>query len=300
MAPPHTTTRPQATDDLDDLFNFLDADNDNAQQNSPPLPQTTRTTTAPNRRQLNGDDPLGLGLGIDEEVKVRKPRAPIAKLDENRLLSDKGIPRLRRITKERLRFKGKGYEFQDVSRLLNTYQLWLDSLYPKANFADGITIIEKLGHKKRIQVMRKEWIDEDRPKPVVEEEEDGGFVVGDGGGKAEGGEVDGDVMMGGDDREQVGARNESNGNGESQVIGQLRSSSLLMLDDEELYAEMDGSTPAAKPTETQEPDEDELDALLAEESTIARPAVSHPAAQKVPDHGDDFADDEEAMAMMDW
>jgi len=114
MAPPHTASRPQATDDLDDLFNFLDADNNAS--DPPNLPQnsttTTNTATAPNQRRLDGDDPLGLGLGlgIDEEVKIRKPRAPIAKLDENKLLSEKGIPRLRRITKERLRFKGKGYE----------------------------------------------------------------------------------------------------------------------------------------------------------------------------------------------
>lgn len=297
MAPPHTITRPQATDDLDDLFNFLDADNNDAPQNSPPAHTTTKTNT--NQRQLNGDDPLGLGLGIDEEVKVRKPRAPIAKLDETRLLSDKGIPRLRRITKDRLRFKGKGYEFQDVSRLLNTYQLWLDSLYPKANFADGIAMIEKLGHKKRIQVMRKEWIDEDRPKPAVEEE-DADFVVGNGGEKVEGGEVEGDVTMGDDNGEKFEGRNEANENGESQGVGQLRSSSPLMLDDEELYAEMDGSIPAAKPAGAQEPDEDELDALLAEETAIERPTIPQSATQKVPDQGDDFADDEEAMAMMGW
>jgi len=162
-------------------------------------------------------------------------------------------------------------------------------------------MIEKLGHKKRIQVMRKEWIDEDRPKPAVEEE-DAELVVGHGGDEAEGGEGDRDVMMGENDREQVEGRNGGNGNGESQGVRQLRSSSPLMLDDEELYAEMDGSIPGvAKPAEeAQEPDEDELDALLAEETAIERPTVAHPAAQKVPDQADDFADDEEAMAMMDW
>jgi replication fork protection complex subunit Csm3/Swi3 len=50
------------------------------------------------------------GLGIDEEIKIVKKRQPIPKLDEDRLLSDQGIPRLRKITKERLRFKGKGHE----------------------------------------------------------------------------------------------------------------------------------------------------------------------------------------------
>ena len=51
-------------------------------------------------------------------------------------------------------------QFTDVERLLNLYQLWLDDLYPKAKFADGLAMIEKLGHSKRIQVMRKEWISE--------------------------------------------------------------------------------------------------------------------------------------------
>src|SRR3954469_1549167 len=49
--------------------------------------------------------------------------------------------------------------------MLNLYQLWLDDLYPRAKFADGLTMIEKLGHSKRIQVMRREWIDEEKPRP---------------------------------------------------------------------------------------------------------------------------------------
>lgn len=50
------------------------------------------------------------GLGIDEAVAVqKKPRAPNVKLDESRLLSAKGIPRLRRKACD-LKFKGKGHE----------------------------------------------------------------------------------------------------------------------------------------------------------------------------------------------
>lgn len=37
-------------------------------------------------------------------------------------------------------------------------------MFPRAKFADGLAIIEKLGHSKRIQIMRREWIDEDKPK----------------------------------------------------------------------------------------------------------------------------------------
>ena len=109
-----------------------------------------------------------------------------------RLLSQAGIPKLRRITKERLKLKGKGHEvfdptpgfisifyllytisqlylpplpqYSDVTRLLTLYQLWLDDLYPRAKFADGLAIIEKLGHTKRMQTMRREWIRDGKPE----------------------------------------------------------------------------------------------------------------------------------------
>ncbi|KAH0541489.1 hypothetical protein FGG08_004030 [Glutinoglossum americanum] len=99
------------------------------------------------------------GLGIDEEIQITRKKRVNVKLDQNRLLSQAGIPKLRRIAKERLRFKGKGHEYSDAARILSLYQLWLDDLYPKAKFADALTIVEKLGHSKRMQVMRKGWIE---------------------------------------------------------------------------------------------------------------------------------------------
>lgn len=62
-------------------------------------------------------------------------------------------------------------QFSDVAQLLRTYQLWLDDLYPKAKFADGLAMIEKLGHSKRMQVTRKTWIDESKPKALLEDED---------------------------------------------------------------------------------------------------------------------------------
>lgn len=49
-----------------------------------------------------------------------------------------------------------------MARLLNTYQLWLDALYPRAKFADGLAIIEKLGHTKKMQSLRRDWINESK------------------------------------------------------------------------------------------------------------------------------------------
>ncbi|KAI0111288.1 replication fork protection component Swi3-domain-containing protein [Nemania sp. FL0031] len=112
------------------------------------------------------------GLGIDEAVSVsKKPRVPRVKLDETRLLSDNGIPKLR--TKARnLHFKGKGHEFSDTARLLSFYQLWLDDLFPKAKFLDALSMVEKAGHKNQLRLKRIQWIDEGRPKPVGFDEGD--------------------------------------------------------------------------------------------------------------------------------
>ena len=65
--------------------------------------QVERATSKPT-------DNADAGLGIDEEIIVTKKRIPNPKLDDVRLRSERGIPRLRTISKERLRFKGKGHE----------------------------------------------------------------------------------------------------------------------------------------------------------------------------------------------
>lgn len=69
---------PLPADDLDDLFDydvgdvFRDVDTN--------MDATTRAKTV-----TNGDvKENGAGLGIDEEIKVVKKRAPVPKLDENR------------------------------------------------------------------------------------------------------------------------------------------------------------------------------------------------------------------------
>jgi replication fork protection complex subunit Csm3/Swi3 len=102
MAPDPPTGDVSSDDDLDAILNgtldgqnIFDTSNVQAQEPSsrPPRPGANEA-----------------GLGIDEEIKVVKKRQPIPKLDENRLLSAPGIPKLRRITKDRLKFKGKGHE----------------------------------------------------------------------------------------------------------------------------------------------------------------------------------------------
>lgn len=47
--------------------------------------------------------------------------------------------------------------------MLAFYQLWLDDLFPKARFLDALAMVEKAGHKKLLQVARMDWINESKP-----------------------------------------------------------------------------------------------------------------------------------------
>lgn len=87
-----------------------------------------------------------------------------------------------------MRLKGKGHEVHlpmflaqkspkahnsqwgDASRLLSFYQDWLDDLFPKAKFLDALGMVEKAGHNKQLQHHRVDWINEGRPKTSVVDE----------------------------------------------------------------------------------------------------------------------------------
>ncbi|CAA9966445.1 hypothetical protein CFE70_010033 [Pyrenophora teres f. teres 0-1] len=265
MAPtsPHANAD-QFDDDLDDILGDVTYP-DNV------VPSTEEQTQVQTWNSNRNDTASG-GLGVDEEIVVTKKRQPAPKLDDQRLLSDPGIPRLRKISKERLRFKGKGHEYGDIARMLNMYQLWLDDLYPRAKFADALAIIEKVGHTKRMQMMRKDWIDEGKPRRATREDEDEE-------------EATEKTPVHGSTEHMDGVEQEGQGGPRP-----------LSEHGEPTHLPIAGS---AAPAESGGPDEDELDALLAESD---RPNPSAPQtlpSRPAPTQDDPFADEMEAMADMD-
>lgn len=279
---------------VNDFMRDLDFDND--------------ATNAPNAAQEPPKD-------IDEEVQVKKKRKPNPKLDEARLLSQNGIPKLRRLTKSKLKFRGKGHEYADITTLLNMYQLWLDDLYPKAKFKDGLVMVEKVGHSKRMQITRRAWLDstkphqsEDSPERIGELEMSGGLGNADAEGEGGRGVDDEQEDISGDLAQREGCRPEKDSSGHESAP-----------EDDELDALMNenagtGTTSSTAQQalargpfeEDSDVEDDELDALMAEEdfanaggSSTQRGKPSHAASGHAND-GDDFADDEEAMASMDW
>ncbi|KAG9586125.1 Swi3-domain-containing protein, partial [Aureobasidium melanogenum] len=291
-------------DDLDDIFNYdagINATFDQHQED------------ANNNNTVQ--DQHDVPVNIDEEVKVTKKRKPVAKLDEDRLLSQQGIPKLRKIAKDRIQIKGKGHEFSDMARLLNTYQLWLDDLFPKAKFMDGVSMIEKLGHKKRMQMMRREWIQEGKPKPPRDDDEED-FVIPDENAVSENNNAHNSEEQP-DHVESSELRPEAQSNGGAQGGNNHNPFGEEEPDEDELDALLAESEAVpsqttkqnnTQPADDQEPDEDELDALMAEDalndsvpkSLFGGPVSSTTATNATSRPRDEFDDDEEAMAGMDW
>ncbi|KAF2828566.1 Swi3-domain-containing protein [Ophiobolus disseminans] len=252
------TRNEQSDDELDDILNGIVEGRDIPGINTKTQPDFT------SRGKAAGGG--GDGLGIDEEIIITKKRIPIPKLDDNRLLSDPGIPRLRKISKDRLRFKGKGHEYGDIARMLNMYQLWLDDLYPRAKFADALAMVEKVGHTKRMQMMRKDWIDEGKPRRTTEREEE---------------DVD-DIIPDAPSAEQ----------GADGAEGTTRGGTTDP--PERGQAQAPEQTGAGA-----DPDEDELDALLAESAQLETSATKTLPVRTAAAEDDPFADEMEAMADMD-
>ncbi|KAJ4199570.1 chromosome segregation in meiosis- protein [Fusarium solani] len=251
------------------------------------------------------------GLGIDEEVDVKKrARAPNVKLDEDRLLGPKGIPKLRQRARD-LKIKGKGHEFSDASRLLSFYQLWLDDLFPKAKFLDALAMVEKAGHKKRIVIARNDWINEGKPKDHIangEEEEEEDLFGENNTSQPAGPEPTTTTTTTTTEPSRAKTPQRDNDVPDDDDIYDatprparhtlpIRNEVPEEDDLEALIAEAEGQDAAkkSKPSEP-EPDGDDLDALIAE-------AEGHDQAPKKngaePKGGDDFADEEAAMQEMD-
>jgi replication fork protection complex subunit Csm3/Swi3 len=47
----------------------------------------------------------------------------------------------------------------------------MHDIFPKARFRDCITLTEKAGHDTRIKIIRKQWIDETKPRELLTEED---------------------------------------------------------------------------------------------------------------------------------
>lgn len=167
-------------DATDDLFGNLDNVPNHrvpARLNPNDFDDLFKAAEAPSLDALQGDDDVG---GINVDGVAQKKRRTVAKMNDERLLGPTGFPKLLEDSK-RFKSKGKGHEVrsrgdasqrafvfallrttatestlplqkQDLKRLMTMYQLWAHQMYPKTNLRDTLQTVEKLCHKRSVQV----------------------------------------------------------------------------------------------------------------------------------------------------
>lgn len=153
-------------------------------------------------------------------------------------------------------------------------------------------MIEKLGHKKRIQIMRREWIHEGKPREKYNEtdatKEAEGTVQPESDPKHRDATGDNTNII-----ETIGRQHMSDPSNEDLFRGVPHGNAKSAIDETEtLFLPND-------PTDDQPP-EDDLDALLAETADDNEGRsfiIPSPPRRQEPHAGDDF-DDEEALAAM--
>ena len=197
-------------------------------------------------------------------------------------------------------------KYSDVTRLLTFYQLWLDDLYPRAKFGDGLAMIEKLGHSKRMQVMRKEWINEGKAKDTRLEDGEkarpSASVPERLKQRAPGSSSDhqgqSSEVCGSKEQSPTPAARSGGSKGKQTGFETSADDSLFLSDDEDIAKTATGN--GTKDKAKDDLVEDDLDALLAEEDARDDPTelVRQQASLSAPKQ-DDFNDEEEAMADMD-
>ncbi|THU89526.1 Swi3-domain-containing protein [Dendrothele bispora CBS 962.96] len=138
---------------------------------SPPRDFGAEPTDGQAKKTANG---AGKGSKNAETKEKRKPM----RLDEARLVGPTGFSQLIESTKN-FRIKGKGHEASDLNRLLQIYQYWTHSMYPKSQFRDTVERVEKLCHSKRMHNKLSMWRDEAhgiKPQSDSEEEDDNAVI----------------------------------------------------------------------------------------------------------------------------
>ncbi|KIM28752.1 hypothetical protein M408DRAFT_23414 [Serendipita vermifera MAFF 305830] len=107
----------------------------------------------------------------EEKDGAPKGRRTIAKVDDERLLGERGFPAL---IKEAKKFKpkGKGHEAEDLDRLMGIYQFWAHNMFPKTQFRDTVDRVERVCRSRRMQINMGMWRDAERPTVVDQEVKD--------------------------------------------------------------------------------------------------------------------------------
>lgn len=110
------------------MGDFDDGDGDNQDEN-----QATNTTKQE----------------VDPGIKVVKVKRKLVTLNPERLKGPRGIIAIDDFF-QNIKFKGRGYEKDDLKEVMKRLEHWSHRMFPKYNFDDALSKIERLGRKKEI------------------------------------------------------------------------------------------------------------------------------------------------------
>ncbi|XP_065836293.1 TIMELESS-interacting protein-like isoform X2 [Oscarella lobularis] len=163
-------------DDFDDDGLFAD---DEIPERPPMLPPLSPGQNLPD---VESGLPLaaprdGDGEGNDPGTDMPKPkiRKNVIKLDSERIINRKrGLPRLVKDF-SKVKFRGKGYEANDIQKLIKEYELWANRLFPKYQFDQVLLKLEgPQGSKKEVkECLRKLRRGEDMEDDEIHSENEG-------------------------------------------------------------------------------------------------------------------------------
>eukprot|EP00055_Hartaetosiga_balthica_P002964 m.5910 g.5910 ORF g.5910 m.5910 type:complete len:211 (+) comp2510_c0_seq2:30-662(+) len=117
---------------------------------------STATTTALNNLPTHtpqSNATTATNATADTTTTTTTKKTKHSSFDEAKLLSTvNGIPYMYNTFKEHLKFHTKpGYESQNLRKLMDQYDVWMDQLVPNLSIPDVVRSIEKLGHKTSVK-----------------------------------------------------------------------------------------------------------------------------------------------------
>lgn len=128
---------------------------------------------AENENDGNNSDAKEGGTSKTVDPKPRTIRKPQLRLNVERLIvRDRGVHTLEKYF-QGMKYRGKGFEKEDLDIVMKRMEHWAHRLYPKYNFKDFLATTEQLGKKKQVQTHMNRYRQgmlELNDKPVVEDE----------------------------------------------------------------------------------------------------------------------------------
>lgn len=225
---------------------------------------------------------------FDPTAVITTKRRVQVKLTGDKMMDpERGLPHLMKIGKKRLHISKNKSSYENLSNIVQVYQLWAHQLYPKAKFNDFIKLSQQLGksdktlREYRGNVIRQElgleMVGEEDVNPIITTEQNDTITTS----------TDNNINSHGSDL----------GNADDEIIPHSNRRNVFVpeddSDDDNLYSFANST---AKPIETvamHNGNEDEIQRLEAEQSSSARLATT-----VIDPRDEEIEEDEDALDAM--